>query len=115
MSNYLIEDLNSISPVDCPCGSTRRAFVTPENSTATLHMVDISENAKVHYHKIMTEIYVILEADGDAYMELDGEKVPVKSMTTIFIKPGCRHRAVGKMKILNMPVPAFDPADEYFD
>lgn len=48
-------------------------------------------------------------------MELDDEKVPVKAMTTIFIKPGCRHRAVGKMKILNMPVPAFDPADEYFD
>jgi hypothetical protein len=48
-------------------------------------------------------------------MELDGEMIPVKPMTSIFIKPGCRHRAVGKMRIVNIPVPAFDPRDEWFD
>ena len=58
-------------------------------------------------------IYLILEGEG--YMELDGERIPVKPMTSIFIKPGCRHRAVGKMKIINIPIPAFDPADEWFD
>jgi len=26
-----------------------------------------------------------------------------------------RHRAVGKMKIVNIPIPAFDPDDEWFD
>jgi hypothetical protein len=31
------------------------------------------------------------------------------------IKPGCRHRAVGRFTILNIPIPAFDPADEHFD
>jgi hypothetical protein len=31
------------------------------------------------------------------------------------IKPGCRHRAIGKLKILNIPIPAFDPDDEFFD
>lgn len=36
-------------------------------------------------------------------------------MTTILTKPGCRHRAVGKMRIVNIPIPAFDPADEWFD
>ena len=41
--------------------------------------------------------------------------VTVKPMTSILIKPGCRHRAVGKMKIVNIPVPAFDPRDEWFD
>jgi hypothetical protein len=46
-------------------------------------------------------------------MELDGERIAVKPMTAIFIKPFCRHRAVGRMKIVNVPVPAFDPADEY--
>jgi mannose-6-phosphate isomerase-like protein (cupin superfamily) len=61
----------------------------------------------------MTEIYLILEGEG--FMELDGELIPVNPMTSIFIKPGCRHRAVGKMRIVNIPVPAFDPSDEWFD
>ena len=29
--------------------------------------------------------------------------------------PGVRHRAVGRMTILNVVVPPFDPADEWFD
>ncbi|MCZ6675045.1 MAG: cupin domain-containing protein, partial [Verrucomicrobia bacterium] len=80
-----------------------------------VHRVDISIDAKTHYHKNLTEFYLILESEADAYMELDGEKYPVKSMSTIMIKPGCRHRAVGKMKIVNFSVPAFDPEDEWFD
>jgi len=36
-------------------------------------------------------------------------------MSAIMIKPGCRHRAIGKMKIINIPIPAFDPEDEWFD
>jgi len=39
----------------------------------------------------------------------------VKPFTAIFIKPGCRHRAVGKMRIINVSIPAFDPQDEWFD
>jgi hypothetical protein len=31
------------------------------------------------------------------------------------IEPGCRHRAVGNLKIINVPVPKFDPEDEWFD
>ena len=46
---------------------------------------------------------------------VDGKRYPVKPLTSILIKPGCRHRAVGKMKIVNIPVPAFDPDDEWFD
>ena len=30
-------------------------------------------------------------------------------------KPGCRHRAVGKMGIVNVSIPPFDPEDEWFD
>lgn len=61
----------------------------------------------------MTEIYLGLEGEGR--MELDGQSFPVKPKTAIFIKPGCRHRAVGKLKIINIPIPAFDEADEWFD
>ena len=36
-------------------------------------------------------------------------------MTSILIKPGCCHRAVGTLRIINVAIPAFDPDDEWFD
>ena len=111
--NYMISQMDEIDAVKCPCGFSRRAFVSPDNDVATLHVVDIQEDAQTHYHKKLTEIYLILEGEG--FMELDGEMIPVKPLTSIFIKPGCRHRAVGQMKIVNIPIPAFDPNDEWFD
>ncbi|MDA1275911.1 MAG: cupin domain-containing protein [Verrucomicrobia bacterium] len=109
----MISQLDEIDPLTCPCGFTRRAFAVPENSTATVHQVDIQEDARTHYHKRITEIYVVLEGEGS--IELDGKMFPVRPMTSIMIKPGCRHRAVGKMKIINIAIPPFDPADEWFD
>lgn len=111
--NYEIARLDDIPPVKCPCGQARRAFATPDNTVATMHLVEIQTDARTHYHKKMTEIYLVLEGEG--HLELDGERVPVRPMTAVFIKPGCRHRAVGKLKIINVPVPAFDPEDEWFD
>jgi mannose-6-phosphate isomerase-like protein (cupin superfamily) len=113
MSNYMIADLNAIEPTRCPCGWAKRAFATPDNTTATIHLTTIDTDAQTHYHKKMTEIYLFLEGQGQ--MELDGERIPVKPMTAVFIKPGCRHRAIGNFKIINIPIPAFDPSDEYFD
>lgn len=113
MANYLVERFDEIDAVRCPCGFAKRAFAVPENKTATLHMVDILEDSRTHYHKKMTEIYYVLEGEG--HIELDGERIAVQPMTAVMIKPGCRHRAIGKLKILNIPVPAFDEADEWFD
>jgi mannose-6-phosphate isomerase-like protein (cupin superfamily) len=113
MANYIIAQLDDIAPVRCPCGWARRAFASPENRTATLHMVDIQQDAQTHYHRTLTEIYVVLEGEG--HIELDGALIPVKPLTAIFIKPGCRHRAIGRLRIINIPVPPFDPEDEWFD
>ena len=113
MVNYIIADFDDIDPVKCPCGFSRRAFLDPDNPTATMHIVDIEKDARTHYHKKLTEVYFILEGSGE--MELDGRMVAVKPRTAIFIKPGCRHRAVGNMRILNVSIPAFDPEDEHFD
>ncbi len=110
---YLVSQVDEIQPVPCPCGSSRRAFRMPENDTASLHMVEISEDAKSHYHKKTTEIYFILEGEGE--MELDGETIPVHPATSIMIYPGTRHRAIGRLKILNIAIPTFDPEDEWFD
>lgn len=110
---FEITQLDEVPAVPCPCGQSRRAFVSPDNPVATLHMVDVQSDAQMHYHKRLTEIYLVLEGEG--FIELDGERHPVKPMTAVLIKPGCRHRAVGQLRIVNLPVPAFDPADEWFD
>jgi mannose-6-phosphate isomerase-like protein (cupin superfamily) len=112
-SKFAIANLNEIAPVPCPCGQSRRAFATPDNPVATIHLVDSRVDTKAHYHKKLTEIYLILEGEGQ--MELDGKLFPVKPMSTILIKPGCRHRIIGQVKFINVPVPAFDPHDEWFD
>lgn len=113
MPGYLIEQLDQLPSQPCPCGTTRRGFFVPENETASVHVVDIKEDAATHYHKRTTEIYTILEGAG--HLELDGERVPVQPMTSVLIRPGCRHRALGKLRILNVAIPKFDPADEWFD
>lgn len=110
--NFQITRLAGIDPTPCPCGQSRRAFMNEENSVASMHLVEIKHDSELHYHKRMTELYYVLEGEG--HIELDGQIHPLSPGTAVLIKPGCRHRAVGKfLKILNVPVPKFDPADEF--
>jgi len=111
--NYLVSQLDEIPPVPCPCGLARRAFADAKGHAASLHVVDIQQDSRTHYHREMTEIYLVLEGEGQ--MELDGQLIAIKPMTAIYIKPGCRHRAIGKLKIINIPIPAFNDSDEWFD
>jgi len=113
MKNYRIAQLDELPPVPCPCGFARRAFADTGDSVASLHLVDIQEDARAHYHRQMTELYLVLEGEGQ--IELDGILFPVRPLTAIYIRPGCRHRAIGKLRIINIPVPAFDERDEWFD
>ncbi|MCH9022994.1 MAG: cupin domain-containing protein [Planctomycetes bacterium] len=110
---YEIAHMDEVRPVDCPCGSSRRAFVSQGGGTASFHIVEIKEDAVRHYHKKLTEVYYILEGRGQ--MELDDETIEIQQGDAILIKPGCRHRALGQFKIINVVVPVFDPEDEWFD
>lgn len=110
---FKIVQTRSLPATPCPCGSAQRAFTDQPEQTASLHVVTISDEAKTHYHKKTTEIYYVLEGNGQ--IELDGMRFDIGPGNSIMIKPECRHRAIGKLKILNIPVPAFDPEDEYFD
>ena len=90
MKRFKLSHLADMNPVSCPCGTARRAFVEPDNPVASIHLVEIKKDAQTHYHKKMTEIYLVLEGEG--HMELDGEMHPVKPLSTVLIQPGCRHR-----------------------
>jgi mannose-6-phosphate isomerase-like protein (cupin superfamily) len=113
MSNFAIAQLDELAATRCPCGWARRAFADSPGSAASVHLVEIEQDSQTHYHKRMTEIYVVLEGEGQ--IELDGQQFALKPMTAVYIRPGCRHRARGRLRILNIPIPAFDPQDEWFD
>jgi mannose-6-phosphate isomerase-like protein (cupin superfamily) len=110
---YQIARLAELPAVDCPCGEARRAFADDPDRVASMHLVEISADARAHYHRRMAELYYVLEGNGE--IELDGQRHPVRPGDAILIKPGCRHRAIGRLRVLNVPVPAFDPEDEWFD
>jgi mannose-6-phosphate isomerase-like protein (cupin superfamily) len=112
---YHVADFSKIPGVPCPCGTARRAFADVEEFPGTVHVTEISADAKKHYHRRLTETYFFLECGPDAKMELDDELIPVKPGTCIMIPPGVRHRAVGRMKVLILVLPKFDPADEWLD
>ncbi|KLU07149.1 C-compound and carbohydrate metabolism [Rhodopirellula islandica] len=107
-------DLTRIEPVECPCGLARRAFADSPHFPGTLHLTQISLDAQTHFHRDHTEIYVILNCDADAAIELDGELHPVRPLMSILIPPQVKHRAVGKMEVLIVCTPEFDSADEHF-
>src|SRR5580704_11383882 len=112
---YRIADFATIAGVPCPCGTARRAFGDVEEFPGTIHVTEIALDAKLHYHRRLTETYYFLECGPDAMMELDVERIPVKPGVCIMIPPGVRHRAIGKMKVLIVVLPKFDPEDEWFD
>src|SRR5436309_5133383 len=90
-------------------------FADAPEFPATVHVTSISADARLHYHKRLTETYYFLECGAGARMQLDDEVLPVRTGMCILIPPGVRRRAIGEMKALIVALPKFDPSDEWFD
>lgn len=112
---YEIVDFADLPGVSCPCGTARRALADVEDFPGTIHVTAISADAKLHYHKRLTETYYFLECGPDAGMQLDDEVIDVRPGMCVMIRPGVRHRAIGRMKVLIVVFPKFDPDDEWLD
>ena len=112
---YDLIRFEELEPIPCPCGIARRALLDDPTVPYSLHVTVISQEARVHYHKHLTETYFILESATDAAMELDGDIVRVSPGQAVVIRPGTRHRAIGEMKVVIIASPKFDPKDEWFD
>ena len=112
---YELAHFSEITGVSCPCGTARRAFADVEDFPATVHVTEISEDARLHYHKTLTETYCFLECDHDARIQLNDEIIPVHPGMCVMIRPETRHRAIGRMKVLIVVLPKFDAEDEWFD
>jgi len=110
-----ITQLDSLPSVSCPCGTARRAFGDRPELPATIHLTHITRDAQTHYHRVQTEVYVVLQCQADAAIELDGALHRVTPLSAILIPPGVRHRGLGEMSVLIYCTPKFDPEDEFFD
>ncbi|MCC7336477.1 MAG: cupin domain-containing protein [Pirellulaceae bacterium] len=114
-TGYEILDYPLLPGVSCPCGTARRGLMQVESVPYSLHVTEISLDARAHYHKRLTETYFVLDCQADAAIELDGQVLPLKPHMAVVIHPGTRHRALGRMQVLIVASPKFDPADEWFD
>lgn len=114
LPGFEVVDFARIEPVDCPCGKARRAFAEVDDFPGTIHVTEISVDAKLHFHKKLTETYFVLECDDNAQMQLDDQVISVQPGMCVMIRPGVRHRAIGKMRVLIVVYPKFDPQDEWF-
>ena len=112
---YEIVDFADVAGVPCPCGVARRALADVEDFPGTIHVTEISAEARLHYHRRLMETYYFLECGPGAQLQLDDEFVEVRPGMCVMIRPGTRHRAVGAMKVLIVVLPKFDPEDEWFD
>ncbi|MGM0490684.1 MAG: cupin domain-containing protein [Planctomycetota bacterium] len=112
---YECVDFRELPPVACPCGQARRAFADVPDFPGTIHVTQIEADARLHYHKRLTEVYYVLHCEPDAQMQLDEQFLDVHPGMCVMIRPGTRHRAIGKMKVLIVVHPKFDASDEWFD
>lgn len=82
-----------------------------DHVAAWVHAVDI-DGAREHYHKQGTELYYVLEGEGEVV--LDGVVHAVRKGSLVHIPPGVIHGARGRMRILVVGIPDISDEDLYF-
>jgi quercetin dioxygenase-like cupin family protein len=80
-------------------------------AAAWAHAVDI-DGARLHYHKVSTELYYVL--DGEGSVMLDGVEQPVRPGSLVQIPPGVVHGARGRMRVLVVGIPHMREDDLFF-
>ena len=113
--SWTVVDFDQVPAIPCSCGQAQRALGELADFPGSLHRVTIDGSARTHYHRHHTETYYVLACEPDARLELDEQWISLKPGLCIVIPPLVRHRAVGRMTILNLVVPPFDPEDEWYD
>ena len=90
---YRVIHFDDLPGVECPCGIARRALADEPRFPGTFHRTRITTEAKLHYHRRLTETYYILECEPDAAMQLDDALLPVRPGTVVLNKTGVGHPA----------------------
>ena len=94
------------------CGVRHRLISQGDEGVAAwAHTVEL-QDGKAHYHKRATELYYVLEGEGQ--IDLDGQSHPLKPGSIVHIPPGVIHGTRGKMKALIIGMPDIRDDDVYF-
>jgi mannose-6-phosphate isomerase-like protein (cupin superfamily) len=109
---YIVKRLADAPTVPCPCGTSTRPLTRDDSPVCNLHVTHITDSVR-HYHRLCTEVYLVLEGRGK--MDLGGDVVDVEPGTVVYINPGTPHRLWGDVRTVVFGVPALQPEDEYFD
>jgi quercetin dioxygenase-like cupin family protein len=108
----LIRDEGSAPRERSTCG-WRHLLISRQDSdvAAWAHAVDI-DGARLHYHKVATELYYVLEGAGTVV--LDGVEHKVQKGSIVHIPPGVVHGARGRMRVLVVGIPDISDGDLFF-
>ncbi len=110
--SYIVRYLDDLPAHRSTCGFRRQLISAADTDAVSASVLDI-DDAKAHYHKKITEIYYILEGEGELVIE--GEPVPVRPGTSVLIRPGTRHQGRGGFRTMVICSPAFTPDDQFYD
>ena len=114
-----VNQLAEQKPFTTADGSTIRSILDATNAPVekqSLAEASLSVGGKTdrHYHKLSEEIYFMLE--GEATMEIDGEKQTVKVNDAVLIPAGAWHQitAISDIRFLCCCAPVYSHEDTYF-
>jgi len=117
-----VRSLAAAEPFVTADGSTIRELCgLPTGGTANQSLAEATlepgQATQRHYHGASEEIYFVLE--GDAEMELDGDRTRVEAGQAIPILPGAWHQVRnvggGPLRILCCCSPPYRPEDTFFE
>lgn len=109
---YVVKHLEDLDEFRSTCGFRRSVITDQDTDALSMSVLRISDSTK-HYHLKTSEVYYILEGEGQ--LELNEDVVPLRPGTAVFIEPGVRHSAKGEVTALIVGVPPFDKDDTLFD
>jgi len=100
-----------VPPERSTCGFRQRLLRKEDGVPASVTRLKTDE-ATPHWHRHTHEYYYVLHGSGTLF--IDDEPVPIEDGDCVWIKPGHRHHAEGKLESLIIAIPAFDPEDIFF-
>ncbi|MBI2422267.1 MAG: cupin domain-containing protein [Candidatus Hydrogenedentes bacterium] len=99
-------------PERSTCGFRQRLILKDDGAPASITRLK-TDDATPHWHAHTHEYYYVLTGSGT--MTIGAETFPIAAGDCIWIKPGCMHHAEGELESLIVAVPAYDPADTFFE